>query len=274
MRGEPLHQVCDTGAPERSQRRPDRHPSCPSRQLGDLVEGVGHVGGADEVAGPHAHGGLQRLGIGDHADAAVVRHVQGLVGVGGPRVGAVDAGDEVPQRRRGRGPQAEGSVHVHPGPVVVRARDALGERVVGAGVQVARLQHHDRRSLGGRQGLGERGRHDASLVVRGDRRGCAEAEVAKREVDAVVALGADQDGDLRAAGQPEPLDVPAGAGQHVLAGRRQAGEAGHRRPRGEADGGSWLVAPAGRAATRRPPPRRPPRPVWRNASRRSGPTRR
>ena len=61
-------------------------------------------------------------GVAHEREAAVVGHVEPLVRVGGPRVGALDARREVGARRRGRGPQAERAVDVHPGARAVRAR--------------------------------------------------------------------------------------------------------------------------------------------------------
>ena len=87
-----------------------------------------------------------RVGVRDEGQARVVGDVEPLVRVGGPRVGASDAGDEVSQRRRGRRPQAEGAVDVDPGAVLGRRVAHLVERVEGAAVDLAGLRAHDRRA--------------------------------------------------------------------------------------------------------------------------------
>jgi hypothetical protein len=70
----------------------------------------------------------------------------------------------------------------------------------------------------------------------------AEAEEANRPVDRAVAVLADDDGDRRRAVQAGSLDVPAGCGEDVVAGRREAGPVGHLGARREADAGAaWQV---------------------------------
>ena len=54
----------------------------------------------------------------DH-DARVVRHVEPLVGIGGPRVGSRETRHAILERGHGRGPQTERAVDVQPG---IRAR--------------------------------------------------------------------------------------------------------------------------------------------------------
>ena len=56
----------------------------------------------------------QRLRMPAEDDPAVVRHVQPLVGVGGPRIGPFDAGDERSELRARRRPETEGAVDVEP----------------------------------------------------------------------------------------------------------------------------------------------------------------
>ena len=120
---------------------------------------------------------------------AVVGHVEGLVRVGGPGVGAGDALGQVAVRRRGGREQPEGAVDVHPGAVPVRDLDRLGERVVAAGVHVAGLEaDHGRAVVPGQRAA--RGRATSSRPWSSARhrlRG-AEAEVAQRQVDGVVPL--------------------------------------------------------------------------------------
>ena len=78
--------------------------------------------------------------------AAVVGHVQPFEGVGGPRVGELDPGQQVAQGWAGRGPEPEGSIDVHPRVGFAGEGADLGERIGGAGVDVAGLGAHDGRS--------------------------------------------------------------------------------------------------------------------------------
>ena len=89
----------------------------------------------------------------DEGQPGVVGDVEPLVRVGGPRVGASDAGDEVAVRGRGAGPQAEGAVDVDPGAVLVGDVAHGVEGIERAAVDLARLRAHDGRAVGG----GERG---------------------------------------------------------------------------------------------------------------------
>ena len=103
-----------------------------------------------------------------------------------------------------------------PGPVLVGGGDGLGERVEGARVQVARLEHDDGGPLAtAREGRSEGVGAQAALPVDRDDVGRAQTEVAQRQVDGVVALGADQHPDPRT-----PVEAPLG---HIPAGPAQDG---------------------------------------------------
>src|SRR5829696_8854756 len=81
------------------------------------------------------------MGVGVRAEdeARVVRDVQPLVGVGGPRVGALDAPGEMSRGRACSGPQPERAVHVHPGTGLAgHVADGV-EGIYGAGVDVTGL---------------------------------------------------------------------------------------------------------------------------------------
>ena len=82
---------------------------------------------------------------GEH-EAGVVRHVQPLVRVGRPRVGALDALHVMPQRAAGGGPQPERAVHVEPGLMPAGEIGDRVERIERAGVHVAGLRADDRRT--------------------------------------------------------------------------------------------------------------------------------
>ena len=135
------------------------------------------------------------------------------------------------------GEEPERPVDVHPRPRVVRRGDRLDEGVEGAGVHVAGLQAHDRGPAVARlEGSGEGSGLDPALVVGRHQLRRAQAEVAQREVDGVVPLGADQDAYAGRAHQTLGRDVPAVAAQHLVAGGGEAGEVRHRAAGDEADG--------------------------------------
>ena len=128
--------------------------------------------------------------------------------------------------------------------------DGLRERVERTGVDVAGLEAHDRRPPVARlEGGRQRGRLDPALVVGRHRLGRAEPEVAQREVDGVVPLGAHQDAYAGRADEALRRDVPAGAPQHLVAGGGEAGEVRHRAAGDEADRALRPAARAGRAAS-------------------------
>jgi hypothetical protein len=125
---------------------------------------------------------------------------------------------------------------VDPGAVLVGDGHGVLERVERPRVHVARLQRHDRRPVRGlSERVGQRVRAQPPLVVGGDGVGPAQAEVAQHQVHAVVPLLADQHPHGRRAGQPALGLLPSGPPQHLVPGRRQAGEVGHRGPGREAD---------------------------------------
>ena len=114
------------------------------------------------------------------------------------RVGGPGVGGRRPRSTRCRcareaaGEEPERAVHVHPGAVLVGHVDRLGERVERAGVDVAGLQHDDRRpavvarSSAGRRASGSM--RPWSSAATGS--GAPRPEVAQRQVDGVVPLGA------------------------------------------------------------------------------------
>ena len=169
-----------------------------------------------------------RLGMRDERDPAVVRDVEPLVRVRRPRVGPLDAVDEVAELGRGSRPEPERRVHVQP---CARATEELCD--LPDGVDAARVHLAD---LGtddcGPVVTVERGRHGggrrASLAVHlGRRDGPApEPEQPQRTVDRDVALAADDDPDRRRSREPAALDVPARTLEHRVPGR---GETRHVR---------------------------------------------
>ncbi len=152
------------GPPERPQGGPDLDLTGP---LGGL-RGVVHrfellarwqvAGGRRERAGEVGRPAHER-------DAAVVRHVEPLVSIGRPRVGAFEPGDEVSSRRVGACPQAERGVDVEPPAALGQPVRDLVEGVECARVHLARLGAHEHRSGQVGEAIGA---HPALLVSRHD----------------------------------------------------------------------------------------------------------
>ena len=86
------------GAAEGAHDRPDGDAAGAAGDFGDELERVARRV-PDQVLPVHAHGGAQRGTVPDDGDSAVVGDVEGLVRVGGPRIGCLIAGDEVPADR-------------------------------------------------------------------------------------------------------------------------------------------------------------------------------
>jgi hypothetical protein len=110
--------------------------------------------------------------------------------------------------------------------------DEVGDRVEAverAGVHVAGLGGDDRGSLEPFEGPAQRGDLEAVLVVaRHLHRGAlTEPEVAQGPGHGRVSAGLEHHVHLRGAGQPVRLDVPAHLPEHVVTGRREAGEVRH-----------------------------------------------
>ena len=113
-----LDQLDQPAAAERAQRGVDREAARAARELGHPVDLVAHPLRAlvlDQVRGRDRHRRAVRLGVLAEDDPRVVGHVQPLVRVGRPRVGALEARDEVAQPRRDGGPDPERAVDVEPG---------------------------------------------------------------------------------------------------------------------------------------------------------------
>ena len=182
---------------------------------------------ADVVLGVRGHRLAVRVGVRAERDAAVVRDVEPLVGVGRPRVGPLRARREVAERRARRGPQPERTVDVEPG---ARARRPRRRSRRGR-----RTHRCSPRPPGRRRSSAPRPPASAprsalrveppvrQRVQRADLRP-ADAEVAQRAVDRRVALRADEHGERRRAGEALLGDVPADGGEHVLPRRGKARE--------------------------------------------------
>ena len=178
-------------------------------------------------------------GVANDRDPGVVRHVQPLVGIGGPRIGVGETVCEMPQRRRHGGPQPERAVDVKPGVrSLADGGDDLRQRVERARVDVSGLGADEDRSVAepGQHLAQPIGSHPA-LAVRLDLvdPAPAEAEHLERDVDRHVGLGPDDHGDLGGALKAVLLDGPAGSLQDAVAPRSQRRERRHRRAGREAD---------------------------------------
>ncbi len=235
VRAQPLDEGGDTRPAEGAERGP--HRECPPApgELGNLVDGVA-ARVVDEVVAAQAHRRPEHRRVAYEGEPAVVGDVQGLVGVRRPGVGVGAARREVRVLRGGGRPQPEGPVDMHPGTGVTGGPDRLTEGVEGAGMDVTGLEDHDRGTgTAGRQGAAQGRGLDASLVVRGHQVGCAEPEVAQREVDGQVPVRAGDDVDGGSAGEAVAGGVVPGAPQRLVAGGGEAGEVGHRGAGGEPD---------------------------------------
>ncbi len=148
--------------------------------------------------------------------------------VGRPRVGELDPGREVTERRRGGSPQAERAVDVQPGALVAAERRDLVERVERARVHLAGLRADDGRARDPAKRVRQPVEAHTALGVDVDpdcRRG-PEPQQAQRAVDRHVALSARHHGDRRGACEPALLDVPA---RPLENGMTRCGEARHVR---------------------------------------------
>ena len=230
-----LDQLGEPLAAERAQRRVDRHGASAAGHLGHVVERLA-AALVREVAGAHAHGGAHRRAVGHDRQRAVVGHVQPLVRVDRPGVGALGPARQVAKPRARSRPQPERAVDVQPRAVLVRGVGDVGEWIERAGVHLTRLCTDDRRAVAQRRR--ERvGAHRSLIVGRDpDRPPRAQAGVAQRDEERRVDLIADQDLDRRRSREPVGLDIPAGPREHGVAGGGEPGEVGHRRPGREPDG--------------------------------------
>ena len=218
------------GAAQGTQGGVHRYAACPAGELRRPVEpprSAGVVVGDVGRRGRHRRALCAR--VRDGGDPAVVRDVEPLVPVRGPRVGAHVAVEERPPDRAGRDPEAEGAVDVTPGAVRAAAGDDLRDRVKGAGVDVARLGAHDRRHLLLRQRALERGRTHPALLVGGHRLHplLAETEHATGDADGHVRLVGGDHPHRRSAVKAIRLDIPARVPEHGVASGREAGEVRH-----------------------------------------------
>ncbi len=168
-----------------------------------------------------AHGCAVGFAVGDERETRVVRNVQRLVRVRGPRVGQFVPSHEVACAFRSACPQTERAVDVNPSPLLVSQWDGGREIVERTRVHIAGLQGHDRRPVVGGKCVGQSVDPDSALLVGCDRFGCAETQVPQRQVHRVVAFLADEDPHPGRPLQTVRLYVPTGRREDRVASRRQ-----------------------------------------------------
>ena len=193
-----------------------------------------------EVLGRDGHRGAVRGGVAHDHDAVVVRDVEPLVRVGGPRVGELGAVEQRALGGAGARPEAERAVDVQPAAALVHDAGELAQRVDRAAVHVAGLRADDERAVESRECVAQRvgahpplpvGRHDDDTLR-------PEPEHAQRRVNRHVRLGADDDVDARRAVEAVRLHVPAHFAQDAVPRRGERGEVRHLAAGHEADAGA------------------------------------
>ncbi len=174
-------------------------------------------------------------------EAGVIGHVEPLVSVACPGVGAFETGDEFPGCGVGRGPQPERAVHVDPSTMAMRHLADRVEIVERARCHVAGLGAHDRGCGRRRVAVERRGelrRVHRTVGCRADRcdRVLSDPEQMERAVDRRVPFITREHTNARGAEQAVGI-VPSGCGEHVVPGRGEAdrvrrlraGDEAHRR---------------------------------------------
>ena len=236
----------DAVAAQRPEHRPDRERPAAPADLGDLVERLA-CRVVDQVVAVHAHRRTQGGAVADDREAAVVGDVEGLVRVGRPGVGGVAARDEVAAgrrggRRRARRPRRRAPRRRRRG----RRRSHASNGSKAPECTLPAWRHDDGGPAVTRvERGGEGGGLDPALVVGRDRLGRAEAEVAQRQVDGVVPLGAHEHAHARASrASPWVATSQPCAAQHLVAAGGQAGEVGHRPAGHEPDGAARRAGPS------------------------------
>jgi hypothetical protein len=118
-----------------------------------------------QVRGGLTHRRAMRRGVTDDDQTAVVWNIQPFVSVGRPGVRLLDAGDQLAQTRRRRGPETERAVDVQPCTPLTNELTDRREGIAGARVDVASLGADDRRSRRRGEGPFQRVRTYAALRV-------------------------------------------------------------------------------------------------------------
>ncbi|BAS13113.1 hypothetical protein AHiyo8_14160 [Arthrobacter sp. Hiyo8] len=122
--------------------------------------------------------------------------------------------------------------------MILGSGNRLGERIEGSGMQVPGLEAHDCRTGTGLQRSPKRGWVNPSLMVRRNNLRGPEAQEAQGHVQALVALGPDEDTKFRRALESPGVDIPTDGGQLAPSGRRERREVGHACAGRESDVGA------------------------------------
>src|ERR1051325_2870265 len=134
-----VDQGLDTAPSEVAEGGVDGEAAGAAGELGGELEGIALLAAAVlEVLRGDGHGSAVREGVAHDDDAVVVRDVEPLVRVGGPRVSELRAIEERALGAAGTGPQSERAVDVEPPAARVHGLGDLPQRIDGAGVDVAR----------------------------------------------------------------------------------------------------------------------------------------
>ena len=168
-------------------------------------------------------------GVGGENQATVEGHVEPLVGVGGPRVCSLDAGEEVAVAPADRRPPPERAIDVHPGASLMGDAARLGVVIEGSGVDLAGLQAHNRWAIPGSEFTAKPAEVEAPLWVGPgvDDRVGAQAEQPYRAVDRGVLVPRGDDPDRSRPGQAAAFDVPAAFGEQLVTGGGQRSGVAH-----------------------------------------------
>ncbi len=232
-----LDQCGDAVAPELAKRRVRREPARSARPFGVPVELIASIRIGSHIGRTVRHRRAMRGRVTNERVAGIEGHVEPLVTVGRPRIGVVDARDEMRETWARGCPQAEGAVDMRPCAETPRNCGTSTDVVERTRVDVARLQQHDRGRVAALRQLRFEGvQTQTPLRVERDEPHLsrADAEHTQRAIDRTVTLIAGQHADRRCSEESVGLDVPVAAREQRVARRSERGEvrgltAGHKR---------------------------------------------
>ncbi len=220
-----VDEIGDTVAAERAQRGVHGERACAARRLRRPIGSVASPLSLPlEVRRLHRHGRDVRVGPRAEDEPAVVRDVEPLVRVGGPRIGERDALDEVPALRAHRGPQPERAVDVEPGVRLAhdRRRSAGRDRTSRCSPRPPARRRSSGRSSSASAARSPSGSHSTLVVgVHDHELGGADPQQPQRAVDRHVAESPDDDADRRRPCEPALADIPASLREDLRAVRRR-----------------------------------------------------
>jgi hypothetical protein len=233
-------EIGDTSTSQLSERRPGGKAPGTARVVWGPIELVSHICRVDEVARMMLHRRAMVLRTRHEGITAVVGDVEPLVPVGGPRIRRLGSSEQVPQLWHRVAPESHRTVHVHPRVSFVSQADELGEGIEDAAVDVAGLEHHDRRTVGltCQCRMEVAGRELPDRVARQHRyvRG-ADAEELGRPRCSPMHLARGEDPNARSTGQAIAVDVPPRPAENRVPSRCQAGDVGHLTAGHQCEGG-------------------------------------